>query len=192
MYKMIETHFEFVSFVFMTKRQANQYFDWFQEQIPLRIKTLIDFYAASKDNRIEDLDLSPESLIKLWSWFSSQVELSSNKSTEFEEEINSFPKWLLYEVSQGNKFSEKTSSILIDIGMYFGTVLINNAQPLKWGVIYSPKDFVEVKQPVITGFKSDLVLNPIRIADVCTRRGLRQGHSNNSLYDTYKVWQEYI
>ncbi|KWX87560.1 hypothetical protein AMQ83_12345, partial [Paenibacillus riograndensis] len=160
MYPKLVAPFGIIPFEIMTKKQARQHFDWFISQIPTRIEALIAHYVETLGGRKEELNLSQESLINLWKWFIQRIEMVPKTKEELEKDIDAVPDWLKAEVANNTlKFSELTSSLIIDVGIYFGSVFLNEMRTLEWGVIYKPKNHVDINRPVITGFKK-MELNP--------------------------------
>lgn len=192
LYPKLVAPFEIIPFEIMTKREAKHYSDWFISQIPLRIELLTKFYVETKGGNKEDLNLSQASLVKLWAWFLQRIEMVSKTKEELKETIDAVPDWLKEEVSSNTqKFSDQTSSLIIDIGIYFGAVFLNEISSLEWGIIYNPINHVDINRPVITGFKK-IELNPIAVVNTCSLREVKQGRNENRLFDLFNVWKEYL
>ncbi|MBY0204435.1 hypothetical protein [Paenibacillus cucumis (ex Kampfer et al. 2016)] len=193
MYEKMIAPFEVVPFELMTKLEARTYLGWFTSEIPKRIEVLRAFYHETTGSSPNDLDLSEKSLGILWRWFIPQITMVPKTAEELEEEISMTPEWLRDEVLKENskKFSEETSSIIIDIGIYFGTVFINLFSSLDWGVVHTPKNYVYVNRPVIKGF-GKVEMNPIAIVYNISLRYLRNRSNERQLIDVFNVWKEYL
>ncbi|MNC41365.1 hypothetical protein D3C75_901310 [compost metagenome] len=112
---------------------------------------------------------------------------------ELEEGIGAVPDWLKDEVSRNTlKFSDNTSLLIIDIGIYFGVVFLNEISTLEWGLVHKPKNYVYVNRPIITGFKKKAGLNPFTVVSNCSLREVKQGANENRLFDLFKIWKEYL
>ncbi|WP_019909787.1 hypothetical protein [Paenibacillus sp. HW567] len=192
MYPKLVAPFEIIPFEMMTKKEAKHYFDWFISQIPIRIKTLTAHYVDTMGGEQKELNLSQESLIRLWTWFTQRIEMVPKTEEELEEEIGRVPHWLKEEVSSNTlKFSEITSSLIIDVGIYFGSVFINEIQTLEWGIVHKPKKYVYVNQPIVIGFKN-AGLNPVTVVNNCSLIELEQDPDGNRLFDLFNVWRDYL
>ncbi|KWX74599.1 hypothetical protein AMQ84_19425 [Paenibacillus riograndensis] len=184
--------FEIIPFEIMTKKEAKQYFDWFVLQIPTRIDTLIAHYVETLGGGKEELDLSQESLVNLWKWFIQRIEMVPKTKEELEEDVDAAPDWLKEEVANNTlKFSEFTSSLIIDVGIYFGSVFLNEMRTLEWGIIHKPKKYVYVNRPIIIGFK-EAGLNPIAVVNNCSLRELNQDPDDTRLFNLFNVWKGYL
>ena len=76
-YKVLEPPFKCENFENMKPKQAKEYFEWFQSQIPERINILSEAIHEYDKNIV--LDYSEESLIKVWSWFVDLIEVRKKK-----------------------------------------------------------------------------------------------------------------
>lgn len=192
MYPKLIVPFEVVPFEIMTKRESQIYFEWFISEIPTRIATLNSFYVKTTGTSGDKLDLSQESLIELWNWFIPKISVVKKTEEELENEVSMAPDWLRDELIKKNqKFSDETSSIIIDLGIYFGTVFLTSNVNLKWGVIHKPKSYVYVNQPVITGFRNS-ELNPISIVYNSSLKQLRNTGNEKQLFDVFNTWKEFV
>lgn len=192
MYPKFIIPFEFIPYEIMNKREADNFFQWFLESQQSRIRTLIEYCRGSEGFIVEKLDFTPESLNYLWNWFVPRIELVKKSREELQEEHNEIPEWLKSEVIVNEaKFGGETETIIIDIGIYFGNVFLQQFSQLKWGVIYKPRNFADVNRPVIIGFNKDVVLNPVRVVNTCTNKVVK-GTGNSNLIDLYNVWVKYL
>jgi hypothetical protein len=184
--------FDIVPFETMSKLEAKTYFEWFISEIPKRIDILRTFYNETTGSSPNDLDLSEKSLEILWKWFIPRITTIPKAGEELEEEISMAPQWLRDELIQNSeKFSEETSSIIIDMGIYFGSVCTNLFSSLDWGVIHKPKNYVYVNLPVITGFRN-AEMNPIAIVYNASLRNIRNKGNEKQLIDLFNVWKGFI
>lgn len=134
----------------LSLEEATNYFEWYINSIPTRIEYL---------KRISNLqlDLSPESLIPLWSWFLKQAEIENTPKAKLEE-LNSQIKAIPYDIAstvlEENKtqFSLQTEYILRDIAMYFGEVCVKNNQAIYWGFHTDAGKDSFANRPILMGF----------------------------------------
>ncbi|WP_145331966.1 hypothetical protein [Paenibacillus xylanexedens] len=192
MYNKMIAPFEIEPFEIMTKLEARTYLAWFTSEIPKRIEVLKAFYHETTGSSPDDLDLSERSLGILCKWFIPRITMVPKTAAELEEEISMTPEWLRDEVLKNSeKFSEESSSIIIDIGLYFGTVFINLFSSLDWGVVHTPKNYVYVNRPVIKGF-GKVEMNPIAIVYNASLAYVRKRGDERQLNDLFNVWKEYL
>ncbi|MCM3133744.1 hypothetical protein M3629_13185 [Paenibacillus polysaccharolyticus] len=192
MYDKMIAPFEIVPFEIMTKLEARTYLGWFTSEIPKRIEVLRAFYHEMTGASPNDLDLSEKSLGILWKWFIPRITMVPKTAVELEEEISMTPEWLRDEVLKNSeKFNEETSSIIIDIGIYFGTVFTNLFSSLDWGVVHTPKNYVYVNRPVIKGF-GKVEMNAIAIVYNTSLAYVRKRGDERQLIDLFNVWKEYL
>ena len=185
MYPTIQMPFEFTPFSVMSKTEAKEYYEWFLSIIPRRIETLQGYVESS--GSLVQLDLTQDSLISLWGWFISRIEQRKLTSEEMNEELELVAHWRRPEVKENVlKFSKDTENQIIDIGIYFSTVLLHSSNQLKWMVIHKPRNHVDVNQPVLAG-TGKIRLNPIRVVDVCAARALNDAGNINMLSNLYVV-----
>lgn len=184
--------FERPTFREMNKKQAKQYFDWYMSVLPVRIGILMDFFEKNGGGTKDELDYTPESLIKLWKWFIQYVELVEKRLDELEKEINESPEWLNEEIRKHtHRISTITLAIAMDIAMYYGEVFVKNHQNVKWGFITKPKNHLDVNKPVLLGFKVgkyDTQVDVMRIMHVLSQKVAGGNKAPESLYNNYKTW----
>lgn len=183
--------FDLNDFDIMTKKEAKKHFDWYITEIPKRINILKDAYEFTGGGIKEDLNFTPESLVKLWKWFIPYVTEVNKTTEEIEEENNSTPEWLLNYIVT-TKLSFETLALIKDISIYFGEVFISNYPQLRWDVLYKPKNLFEVNRPVILGFSKAHNLFTDNIVTNLARKVSKGNLDEEALYKIFKVWEEYI
>src|SRR5262249_26365858 len=124
----------------MSRQQACEYFEWFVKEIPKRVLQLRQICPLH-------LSFSPDSLVVLGDWFGGVVESRPRSHNEMSEECKRFPAWLLQYIPNST-FTEKTLSLCIDLGIYFGEILRLRHPALRWDVVLKPKNDVDLHQPV--------------------------------------------
>lgn len=194
MYQKILAPFEIIPFEIMNKREATHYFEWFVSLQSERIEILTKYFNATQEGDSKVLDLTPESLIDLWSWFVPLIRKVDKSQEEQEDELANLPDWVIMEVmGDGLKFCDNTDAIIIDIGIYFGAVFLQQYNQLNWGVIHKPKNFVDVNQPIILGFINRKTLNPIRVVNNCAEIDFQKEMDyGRTLIETFQFWTKFI
>jgi hypothetical protein len=125
---------------------------------------------------------TPESLEALGRWFEGQVETRKKAADEIEETRSklTFPIDIPEE-----ELTDGTFSLSMDIGMYFGQVIIKNLPGTEWDQPLKNKRLADYGQPVIMGFGT-VPLNPVRVM-VTTAYGIARKKPARlcELYDTW-------
>ena len=80
-YEIIQPPFK-LDFRTMKRSEAVAYFNWFTEQIPVRISILTDFVQASPGYEAWQADLTPGSLSILGRWFYHNVKIRPRIDSE--------------------------------------------------------------------------------------------------------------
>ena len=181
-YAIIQPPFSF-EFRTMPKPELKAYYAWFMEVLPGRIAGL----EAVVDETVPAwrADGSPDSLGPLGEWFEGQVEERARTAQEVEEIESqlSFP----IEVP-GAELTNRTFSLAMDIGMYFGRVIVQNVPGTKWDQPLKNTRLADHGQPVLVGTGA-VPLNPVRIA-VVLAYGIadrtRHGPELRRLFDVWK------
>ena len=187
-YEMADYPYEYPGFKNMTKKQAEQYFNWYIGIIDERIEYLQKYINADVGNFY--LDFTPESLVSLWKWFEPKIYLEELPQEWYEERLAKQPEWAR-EFIKKEDLSRETKKILIDIATYFGETFVRNyPNKLHWDYVKKPKSDVSYNRPVIKGFLcSDF--DPYLISTTSCYRFLRNDERAD-LYQLYLVWLKWI
>lgn len=145
--------FEFDNFEKLTKKQAQEYFDWYIACIPERVKVLEELFNNKWHCNIQ-FDYSLESLDPLWAAFEKHIEIEVRTEKQIRAEHNGFPEYVIEEaLKDKRKISNKSLIIALDIGTYFGEVITRQIPGIYWGFFTRPKKMMSVNQPVLLGFR---------------------------------------
>lgn len=188
-YKLMIAPFEHDGFRNLSKKQAEEYFQWYISQSAARIDQLCD-YIHKTGSLAFSRDYTPISFIDLWTWFETQICMVAKSDEEYQAELKKFPEWMHSSISK-ERLSVKTLALITDISFYFAETFIKCNPLIKWGYFTKPKNEVSVNMPVLLGFKSNLKLDPRQIVWVCALKSSQQ-HNKNRLLDIYQTWVNYI
>jgi len=178
-YSIIQPPFT-LKFREMPKVELKDYFQWFMRVMPERFQELTE--AVREMHPGWPGDFSPESLEELGRWFDGQVE----NRPKTQEEIDGLTARLTFPIDvSGSQLTNRTFSLAMDIGMYFGQVVINNLDGTRWDQPLKNEKFADYGQPVIMGFGT-VPLNPVRIV-VMTAYGVAKG-KKAQLRELYGTW----
>lgn len=178
-----------IEFKALSKKEAQEYFEWYINQIDCRIHILTD-YVLSEGVDI-DFDYSPESLIPLWEWYEKKIIIIKKTREELAYDYRKYPEWIHNDILK-TKISPETLKFGMDIAIYFAEVMVkNNDGKIRWGYFTKPKSRVSVNEPTLLGYKNGMDLNPRLITTNCTRHSSEELNKMR-LYDTYYIWLKYI
>ena len=166
--------------------ELQRYRDWFHSALPGRIAQLASAVAESPGFEGWRPDSSVDSLTPLGEWFRGQVETRAKTEAERAADVSSlrFPIDL-----PGDELTDRTFSLAVDIGMYFGEVVVTNLQGTRWDQPLKNPNFVDHGQPVIMGFGT-VPLNPIRIAVTLAYAFAAREQSGDRLRSLFDVWSK--
>lgn len=169
----------------------------------IEVRKNFEYYISQSNDRIDylysyiinsginiEFDYSPNSLINLWKWYETQIEVVEKTEEELNSQISQYPDWMKDFVSK-KKISENTLKIALDMSFYFAEVIIRNNNKIKWGYFTSPRSRVSVNQPILLGFANDIDLNPRTIVLNCTRKSIRK-KDEGILFNMYNTWMQYM
>ncbi|MGP0577714.1 hypothetical protein ACTP13_11975 [Paenibacillus peoriae] len=182
-YKLMQPPFVMKEYSEMSKNEAKEHFNWFKRQIPSRLEQLGAFSQIH-------LDYSDRSLIAIWEWYLSNVQIQNKSASELEEEYSETEEWLKGYIYD-KKLDTKSQAFTLDIAIYLGEVVKSNHSGLDWGVVFKPKSYVSVNRPVIVGFRNK-DMDVIRIVSNKMYAILKEQRNPNALFDIYHIWEGYI
>jgi hypothetical protein len=146
-----------LNFRSMTEEEIESYFQWFIERIPDRVAELTRAINESS-GLIWIPDLTRNSLEALSTWFVDQVEVRERTPREIAEVHRKAP--LADSISM--ELTNRTFSICVDTGMYFGESIRLRVPGSDWRLILDDKVFADYGQPVLVG-RGPVPLNPVRV-----------------------------
>ena len=133
-----------------TKEELKLYAKWFEENKESRLQELIKAVKTTKGYENWEADYSPESLKMLGKWFEENVETEKLSEEEYKEKRAAVPDEI--EIQDWD-ITIKTRSLAVDIGIYFGEVVIKNHEGLKWEQYFSRSKYdMDIGHMVIKGF----------------------------------------
>jgi len=185
-YKIIQPPFT-LEFRTMSREVAKDYFDWFMEQIPIRIRILEQAVQSTGGYENWQADYAPESLERLGQWFYEHVETRKRTKEEKEEIYRKAPDWFRSVEVQNWELTNRTFSLAMDIGMYLSQVFERNLAGLKWEMVTKPKNDANYQQPVLVG-TGKRELNPVWILVVYAYSLAKGKRGPEGLKELYDIW----
>lgn len=190
-YPLMEPPFRFASFREMSKEQAKEHFDWFISLIPDRVQLLDECFNAVWGCGVR-FDYSVESLCPVWAAFEPHIETEEKSDAEIQAELATSPEWLHETLAHKRlKLSLGTTTIAMDMGMYYGEVINRNVPGVHWGYVTRPKSLRSVNRPVLFGFIKRMVLDPRDIVYTGCLRSLRE-RNPRFLAENLEVWKRFL
>jgi hypothetical protein len=89
------------------------------------------------------------------------------------------------------ELTNRTFSLAMDIGMYFGQVLMKNYPSLKWEQPLGNKRFADYGQPCLVGF-GPVSANPVRIGHVFAHGLADKTYTGKRLREVYDHWAKLV
>ena len=189
-YKIIQPPFT-LKFRSMSREEAANYFDWFMQQIPIRIAVLEQAVQSVAGYETWQADYTPKSLERLGQWFYEHVETRERTRGEKEAIYTQAPDWFGRVEIQDWELTNQTFSLAMDIGMYFGFLLEKELPGLKWIMVKKPKNDANFQQPALVG-TGKLILNPVWIL-VTYAYGIVSGTDGpEKLRELYDIWADLL
>jgi hypothetical protein len=189
-YPLMTPPFEVKPFEKMTKKEAQLHFDWYLSEVPERVELIKKAYLETSGGKLEDLDLSPQSLVKLWSWFIPRIVTVTKSDEEIADELKKVPEWFNDKVIENKrKLSVGSLSLAMDIAIYFAEVFIHNFDKLYWGFVTKPKSLVYVNSPVVMGFSTGIELDPRNLVYNLTLKEINGKTNKEYLLNLFEAWK---
>lgn len=168
----------------MSKNELKAYREWFHKVTPERIVELAKDVQSTPGFELWEPDMTPESLVALGQWFEGQVQTRCRTLEEIKELKSKIT--IPIDVPEED-LTNRTFSLAMDIGMYFGQVVLRNLYGTQWEQPLKNKKFIDYGQPVLIGF-GVIMLNPIRII-LTTAYGISCRQQNGErLRELYDIW----
>lgn len=186
-YEILKPPFS-LAFTTMQRKELEAYQKWFFEIMPERISQLERVVRSASVYREWSADFSPDSLEVLGEWFSSQVEVRPRTDEELTQIRTGSP---LLSLGSDYELTNRTFSMAVDSGMYFGQVFIENSSKISWGQCLTSKKDADYGQPVLFGFHQ-VQLNPVRILVTLAYGIARQRRSGKRLHELYFEWMRML
>ncbi len=168
----------------MSVDELKDYRRWFLEAIPSRVTELQR--AVNSDPNFGDWkpDHSRASVEALGLWLSHQVETRLRTA----EEIDRIKGRAAFDFDvPSEELTNKTFSLAMDAGMYFGETLRSHYPHLEWDQPLKDKKFADFGQMMLLGF-GRATLNPVRIV-VTFCYGIAGGKQTAKRFDeVYGYW----
>jgi hypothetical protein len=167
-----------------TRKELKIYYDWYLSSIPDRIEILIDEVRKQEKFKLISFDYEPETLLPLGEWFASTVETRART----EEELESLEGGSNFSIEVSKyELTNKTFSIAVDVGMYFGQVFLKKFDDLKWIQPLGGKKFVDYGQPILSPFNKG-AFNPTRMM-IVQAYGISDGSKDaRGLFELFNFW----
>lgn len=175
----------------MTPKQARTQYAWFISVIPERVEYLKKRIADDLKVKTDLLDYSADSLKLLWEWFIGIARIEKTPPNELEK-MKEGAKVFGESFINYEQFTVVTRYIMRDIAIYIGESFVNNYPMLKWSYCDLPKNYVDSREPVISGFyikdeftEGEMFVNPMGIVVGAGSHFFTGKPNKNDIYNSY-------
>ncbi|MGK9391342.1 hypothetical protein [Bacillus sp. RK1064] len=197
-YTLMEPPVTVESFENLSKKEAKIHFEWFINQIPDRIEVL-----KKVTNGEVDFNFTPESLIDIYSWFLSQVEIYELSEEEIGRELERLSQYpdYIYEDEKESLLANPVElakvdyAIAMDIGIYYAEVIRRYHPQVQWTYFTKPKSYAYLNKPILHFEEGDYIYydrEPIDLMFILNQRILNGEVTESTLYEMYFTDQNLI
>lgn len=159
--------------------------DWFFNNKSERISILKT--AVSSQYQCDFFDYSCDSLILLAKWLNSNFEKVPLTTSQLEEKR---AKTASYIDIEDWRLSDASLSMIFDVGIFLGEMMINNHQGLKWQQYLKNKNNNDYGHMIIDLGK--ISMNPIWLVYIQVLKMADGFFSETCLSNLYKIWSDYL
>lgn len=191
-YPWMAPPFEMKPFKEMKKKDAQQHFDWYMQQIPLRIEVLHEL-----TNGKVKLDYSKESLIDLFEWYLSVIKIHELTDEEIEKELDDLRKYpdFVYEdekerlLKNPMELAKTDYALAMDIAIYYAQTIIKHHPHVKWTFFTKPKSHAYLNEPILSYETEEIIYerNPRSLLAVLIEYIKDNEINKEDLYDTFLI-----
>ena len=172
----------------MSKQELRDYFRWFFDVLPTRIRELADAVRETTGFETWQPDETPASLDALGNWFASQAQTRQRT----QQERQAIASRSTYPIEIPNEeLTNRTFSLAMDIGMYLSQVLLKNHPSLQWEQPLGNKKFIDYGQPVLVGFGA-VPFNPVRMLVTLAYGLVIKKETEKGLRELYDIWSKMV
>ncbi len=181
----------------MTRKEAKIYFNWFVEQIPIRVSVLQQAVRSSSHPKFQEwvADKMPNSLIVLGEWLGQELTtrpLSAQDRELIARSLEQVPAKYRSIFSEPEQvFTDKSYSLIRDVGMYLGEVFRGQVPQLEWQLFNKSKKYADYHQPVLLGFR-EIECNTVNLVHVIALGLVDRTVEPSRLYEIYNYWIQQI
>lgn len=178
----------------LNEEETAAYFEWFMEQVPVRVAYVSQVCAKELHIPVERMDCSPESLLILWKWFRKRAKTEPVILTEEEKKHPAYANGIFRNKRQ---LTMETEYIIRDVGMYLGETFRKNHPQIYWTYYTKPKRSFFANHPLLKGFIDMTTgapffaeFEPIHMAGIQARKILSKKSKDTDLFDIYTIWAQ--
>jgi len=170
----------------MSKKEFVAYREWFHAVMPERTAELTNEVKSTAGFENWEANFTIDSLGPLGEWFRLGVETRKRTDAEMSE----IKSRLTFPIDiPAEELTDRTFSLAMDIGMYFGQVIIKNLPGTRWDQPLKSPRLADYGHPVIMGF-GKMILNPIRIAVTLAYAFAYKERSGARLRELFDIWSK--
>ena len=154
-----------------------------------RLLSLIKRVSQELNVNEDKLDYSENSLNRITEWLKKHISTRKLTKAEYELKRKNIPDYI--DVDDWD-FDQITISNIIDVGTYFGEVMIQNhkSKNLKWTQFLRSRKNVDFGHMVIKLGKSEM--NPVWLLYIFSLKVVDEREKKDGLLGLYKIWEDDI
>ena len=173
----------------MSKEELKEYYKWFMTVMPNRIAQLEKIINATHKYEEWRADYTKESLCDLGNWFKEEVKTRERTV----EELEKIEASLIFPIEiNKEELTNKTFSLVIDIGMYFGQVMLHTVPETQWiHILKGSSKHIDYGQPVVRGI-GKLAFNPVQIMLTAAYGIASKTPGKGNLLEIYNIWRNIL
>ena len=177
------------------KKQTQEYFDWFVEQVPIRAEYVLNkalTYYGYAPKTITDPEMK---ILLVWRWFLKFARVEE-VSAEEKEANRPFVEKFGESWKVDYQLTPVTEFFLRDIGMLFAQLLCDEFKTLHWGIGEKTKRYIFHNRPVLKGFifteydpPCNAEIDTIHLAEGQAVGILKNSAKDTDLLKIFRVWR---
>lgn len=167
--------------------QANAFYTWYLDQIPLRINKLTNYIRSFPGYESWNVNNPPTAIKQLDAWYGEQVTVRNIGEEETKMIYSNSPEWFQGVPFPNYDLTPLTISLSVDIGMYISQTMLTLHPEFSWKLIKKPKNAIDYNQPALIG-RGKIEFYPIGIILTYTH-GIAKGNKTpGKLEEIYNIW----
>lgn len=171
-----------------SRKELIKYSEWFYQN---KERRMIELNRAVQQftGKMWQQDCSVRSLTELNSFLLSNIKPESLSRQELEKKRETVPTYIIIEDWD---LTVKSCSLLVDAGIYWGEVIINNNNTLHWEQFFSRNRNDNDYGHMVIVLKNTQRINPIWLMYIQGLKIVKRTVSYTFLNDLYYIWTSYI
>lgn len=164
---------------------ARIFFEWFRGKIDPRLAELESVTGIG-------LDYTFDNLVDIARWYAPHVEIVDLSLEEEKKRAQDLAGKPVYS-AKGNKLTEITASLAMDIGIYFCEIIRKKYPFMRWGWVGKPKSYAYLRLPILTADvslkKRYLDMAPYQLMENLARKIAKGRDAETEMKEMIAAWR---